>query len=238
MNRTQQQDQDGFTLIELLVVVSIIALLVSILLPALSKARDAAKRTVCSANEKAIGMACYSYATENNGELPEAYYINNHIARFAFHLLLESGYLGRQVEVIGYGKVWEGTEVWSCPGDKDPKVITPTTDLYYRWTLPLGQYSYAYSAMIGYRSEATINGWVPFKHNTYNIDQHSMPSAVAVLRDGIVSELAFSGDRSTFGNNHRNGYNLLLADTHVDWVMALDVDNYIWNPPSSDGFWH
>ena len=56
----------GFTLIELLVVVSIIALLVSILLPSLGKARDAAKRVVCSKNLQSLGMAWIMYAGDNN----------------------------------------------------------------------------------------------------------------------------------------------------------------------------
>ena len=56
----------GFTLIELLVVVSIIALLVSILLPALSKAREQAKRAVCLSNVKGLGTATVMYATDND----------------------------------------------------------------------------------------------------------------------------------------------------------------------------
>lgn len=56
----------GFTLIELLVVVSIIALLVSILLPALSRARDQAKQTVCLVHMRQFGMALLMYADNNN----------------------------------------------------------------------------------------------------------------------------------------------------------------------------
>ena len=54
----------GFTLIELLVVVSIIALLISILLPALAKARDVAKRTMCATNLKQIALGMEMYLVE------------------------------------------------------------------------------------------------------------------------------------------------------------------------------
>ncbi|MHB1155851.1 MAG: prepilin-type N-terminal cleavage/methylation domain-containing protein [Phycisphaerales bacterium] len=57
----------GFTLVELLMVVAIIALLIAILLPALNKARDAAKTLQCASNEKQIGMAVNMYGDDHNG---------------------------------------------------------------------------------------------------------------------------------------------------------------------------
>ena len=57
----------GFTLIELLVVISIIALLVAILMPALNKAREQATGAVCLSNQKALILAWMIYADDNDG---------------------------------------------------------------------------------------------------------------------------------------------------------------------------
>ena len=62
----------GFTLIELLVVISIIALLVGILLPSLSKARTQARRAACAANLNQIGIGFQSYLNENRDLMPYA----------------------------------------------------------------------------------------------------------------------------------------------------------------------
>jgi prepilin-type N-terminal cleavage/methylation domain-containing protein/prepilin-type processing-associated H-X9-DG protein len=63
----------GFTLIELLVVISIIALLLSILMPALSKVKEQAKFVVCGSNIKQVGLAGMMYTSENDGYFPIAW---------------------------------------------------------------------------------------------------------------------------------------------------------------------
>lgn len=60
----------AFTLVELLVVIGIIAVLISLLLPSLNRARQMASRTACASNLRQIGIAMLTYTNENRGFLP------------------------------------------------------------------------------------------------------------------------------------------------------------------------
>lgn len=67
----------GFTLIELLVVIGIIAILMAILLPAMSKARESARTTACLSNLRQVGMYIQMYANDTRGWFPSAGYARN-----------------------------------------------------------------------------------------------------------------------------------------------------------------
>lgn len=90
---THHQRQQGFTLIELLVVVAIIALLISILLPSLSRARTIAKRTVCATQLKDIGIGLATYEVN-------------------FNRLPPQNWLGASAEAVGSKSTREASAMW------------------------------------------------------------------------------------------------------------------------------
>lgn len=66
------RDRRAFTLVELLVVIGIIALLIGILLPSLSRAREQANSAACLSNLRQLGMAMVQYTNENKGYFPRS----------------------------------------------------------------------------------------------------------------------------------------------------------------------
>ncbi|HXE52854.1 MAG TPA: DUF1559 domain-containing protein [Tepidisphaeraceae bacterium] len=66
----RRRDGGGFTLLELLIVIGIIALLISLLLPALARTREAARQVQCLSHLKQIAAAVASYVNDNNGAMP------------------------------------------------------------------------------------------------------------------------------------------------------------------------
>lgn len=65
-------EKSGFTLIELLVVIAVIGILLSVLLPSLRKARETARRTVCTSNMRQMGIALQCYLVTEGGRLPSS----------------------------------------------------------------------------------------------------------------------------------------------------------------------
>jgi len=101
----------AFTLIELLVVVAIIALLISILLPSLNKARENARRSMCMANLHQLGIAFKQYFHDYNDILPEAAFMPLYITAEPN----EEGYFPPIMEFLKpYSRK---AELFHCPSD-------------------------------------------------------------------------------------------------------------------------
>ena len=135
----------GFTLIELLVVVAIIALLLAILLPSLTKARQRARLVVCQANLRTLGHGVAFYLDDNNDLLPAAriYGVGGYERPTSYYRPLGTGIPEDERPLNGYLK---NIDIFECPSDRGDPVLGADSFFAEHGT----SYSYA--------SHAKING--------------------------------------------------------------------------------
>jgi len=152
----------GFTLIELLVVIAIIAILASIIMPALGRAREAARRGVCIANLHNIGLMVLMYANDNKQQLPwfigdQEYNAYGSGSPYPIDLLPATT---EWVGVMGDGYYQGRGRIFICPSAWQAKN-------YEYWGVELG-----YASMAGGGSRGGRVAWSqePMRHpnNTYD----------------------------------------------------------------------
>lgn len=217
----------AFTLIELLVVVAIIALLISILLPSLSRARELSKRTVCMANERGIGQAFYVYAQDDPGVFP-AIAQTTSTPVGAFQIFNSKD---RTTEPATTGIPSPTVDMWAivrannttpkqfiCPSTPDVQDPAQDTTVYYDF-YGVNNLSYAYQyqhspnrRIIGTSSEPTFP--VLADGNPYL--KGSAPGALAADRTG-------PGRGNSSNHTNREGQNILFQDGHVVFEKGPDV---------------
>jgi prepilin-type N-terminal cleavage/methylation domain-containing protein len=192
----------AFTLVELLVVIAIIALLLSILMPTLSKARKLGRSSVCLFNTRQIAIAFQAYSIDNKGDIVPSYVQtgqNNAWVQYPQNSRGQNTYfeakltipLEQTINGIKAGLLYpylKDYKVYHCPGD--PRIGGPTK-------------GYRTYSMI-----ACLNGWAPDpKYLITKIEQIKSTSMSFMLVEETDSR----------GQNHDA------------WTIAAPEDGY--NPP-------
>jgi prepilin-type N-terminal cleavage/methylation domain-containing protein/prepilin-type processing-associated H-X9-DG protein len=200
-----------FTLIELLVVIAIIAILASMLLPALNQAREKAKTIKCAGNLKQMGIGMQLYTQDWNDYFPTCC-LNNWQMCWA---PLINDYTTNK-------------NVFWCPSSLAAR----------KWTTDPSGDSTKFRFSYGYNGDGagTNEGLGTIPTQAHKVVQVVKPSEMIAVADSLEDaswESYILGGNAAHGvaSLHSNGCNLLLVDGHVNWEQQTVVTNtaHMWN---------